>query len=368
MEWIIALFIVVILFFFILNLKLNPQFGGRFSRKDKMQFQKSKQWNGKKFVNSSSTGINVNLLTFPKVIKQQFTNRKERTPEKPLEIIPFDPNKFSANKEKPKFIWYGHSALLLQMEGYNFLIDPMFGRDAAPIAPFASPRFSEDTIRLIDNLPKIDAIFLTHDHYDHLDYESIKKLKKTPKMYFVALGVARHLKRWGIPKAQIIELDWWEETYFKDIQINFTPSRHFSGRGTRDRAKSLWGGFVFKSENHTIYWSGDGGYDQHFKQIGNKYGPFDWAFMECGQYNEYWHQIHMFPEESVQAAIDATAKTAIPVHWGGFSLAMHHWAEPVIRFCKAAEKEQLDCITPQLGQIVIYGEKEKNSAWWLKNT
>lgn len=365
MEWIVTLFILVIIIFLVLNLKLNPQFGGRFSRKYKQRYKGSKHWDGKRFVNLSPTGINVNVATLPKILKQQFANRKERTPEKSIEIIPFDPLKFSAQKEKPKFIWYGHSVLLLQLEGYNFLIDPMFGRDAAPIAPFASPRFSEDSINLIDSLPKIDAVFLTHDHYDHLDYASIKKLNKSPKMYFVALGISRHLERWGIPKAQIVELDWWEETYFKDIKIVFTPSRHFSGRGTRDKAKSLWGGYVFKTENHSIYWSGDGGYDDHFKEIGNKYGPFDWGFIECGQYNEYWHQIHMFPEESVQAAIDSATKTAIPVHWAGFSLAMHHWADPVIRFYKESEKQDLNYLTPQLGEIVVLGETQKNTQWWL---
>ena len=141
-------------------------------------------------------------------------------------------------------------------------------------------------------------------------------------------------------KKYITEFDWWQELQLFDLDFIFTPSRHFSGRGAFDRAKSLWGGWVIKSSKHSIYWSGDSGYDAHFKTIGEKYGPFDWGFIECGQYNERWHLIHMYPEDSVCAARDAKVIKAIPIHWGAFGLALHHWKEPITRFVLEAEQKQ----------------------------
>jgi L-ascorbate metabolism protein UlaG (beta-lactamase superfamily) len=274
-----------------------------------------------------------------------------------------DKNWTKTSDRRPKFIWYGHSVLLLQLEGLNLLIDPMFGPDASPIAPMKSQRFTRHSLDLIDTLPQIDAILLTHDHYDHLDYHSMVKLRSKVDTYFVALGVARHLVRWGVPKSQITEFDWGDEKLFAGIRLIFTPSRHFSGRGPVDRAKSLWGGWVFQTNKYRIYWSGDGGYDTHFREIGRRYGPFHWSFMECGQYNEMWHQIHMIPEESVRAAREVGTKTAIPVHWGGFTLAMHHWTDPVIRFVREAQKLDQQVCCPHPGQMVIMGDLF-SEPWW----
>ena len=148
------------------------------------------------------------------------------------------------------------------------------------------------------------------------------------------------------------------------FKITFTPSRHFSGRGLTDRAKSLWGGWVFKAGNHSIYWSGDGGYGPHFKEIGEKLGPFDWGFMECGQYNENWHAIHMYPEEAVQAALDAKLTVATPVHWGGFSLAMHSWKDPIKRFYNEAKKQNLKMISPEIGEVVEVSDAATLKTWW----
>ena len=223
------------------------QFGGKVRPEDLKKFEQSSQWDGKKFVNLTETKMDMNLAKLPGLLKEQFTDRQSRSPQKPLPILPFDAEAFAQNPEVPKFIWYGHSALLLQINGKNLLIDPMLGDDAAPIAPFTSKRFTENTLEVIDTLPKIDALLMTHDHYDHLDLDSIQKLKGKVDTYFVALGVSRHLEKWGIPKEQITEFDWWEETHFEGIQLTFTPSRHFSGRGAFDRAKSFWGGWGFQN-------------------------------------------------------------------------------------------------------------------------
>ncbi len=345
-------------------MNLIPQFGAKVRKQDLVKFEKSSQWDGKQFKNLTETTMDIGLRNVPKLLIKAFTKRKERSPEKPIPIIPFDEAKFLPNDQKPKFIWYGHSVLLLQLNGKNLLIDPMLGGDASPIAPFASKRFSNDSLSVIDQLPPLDAVLLTHDHYDHLDFTSIKKLMPKVDTWFVAVGVSRHLEKWGVDAKQITEFDWWDETDFEGIHLTFTPSRHFSGRGAFDRAKSLWGGWVFKTKEHNIYWSGDGGYGSHFAEVGKKLGPFDWAFMECGQYNEHWHAIHMYPEEAVKAAIDAKAKVATPVHWGGFSLAMHSWKEPIERFVAEAEKQGLKISTPEIGEAVVMGEEPRDNFWW----
>jgi len=254
--------------------------------------------------------------------------------------------------------------LCLRINDKTILIDPMLGPNASPIAPFATKRFSENTLSIIDELPAIDILMYSHDHYDHIDYDSFKRLSSKVNKYFVALGVGRHLVSWGVDPDKITEFDWWQNAEFGDLKITFTPSRHFSGRGVSDRTKSLWGGWVFKTPNHNIFFSGDGGYGSHFEEIGKQLGPFDFGFIECGQYNELWHAIHMYPEEAIQAAIDSRVKVAMPVHWGAFSLAMHHWKEPIDRFVGEAEAKNLDIVTPNLGQLFNLESNGKDNFWW----
>lgn len=350
----------------LLYFKLNPQFGGRINATEAAKLQASPQWQNGKFQNAIETKMNIKAKDVPKLLKEQFFPIKDKVPSVNLNIAAFDKNKWNSQSDKAKFIWYGHSVLLLQIDGKNILIDPMFGSNAAPIAPFAVKRFTKDSLQIIKNLPEIDLVLLTHDHYDHLDYESIKLLKPKVKEYKVAIGVARHLVRWGIQKSTIQEFDWWDECTWNNIQLTFTPSRHFSGRGTVDRAKSLWGGWSIIGSYDRIYWSGDSGYGPHFKEVGEKLGPFDITFIECGQYNPMWHAIHMYPEEAVQAAIDAQASIAVPVHWAGFALALHSWKEPIERFSQAAvEMNQRICIPP-LGSLVQLNEMDKVENYWWK--
>lgn len=347
-------------------LYIHPQFGGQLKEVHKQRYGNSQNWDGKKFENLTETNMNIQPRDIPGLLKRQLFDKKGREPQKPLPIIPLEEHLFAKDDDgKPKFIWYGHSVILMRIGGKNILIDPMLGSDAAPIAPFGVKRFSQETLSIIDRLPLLDAILISHDHYDHLDYASIQKLKEKTSSWIVALGVGRHLERWGIPEQQIQEMDWWDELSLGDIKVAFTPSRHFSGRGITDRAQSLWGGFVLISGEHRLYWSGDGGYGKHFEEVGEKYGPFQWGFMECGQYNELWHQIHMFPEESVQAGIEAKANILIPIHWAGFALALHTWQEPVQRFAQEAIKQKIQYISPRLGEIVRLGEENRvQSDWW----
>jgi L-ascorbate metabolism protein UlaG (beta-lactamase superfamily) len=340
------------------------QFGGKITEVDTSLFKKSAQWNGEIFENLEVTTMEMGLRKVPEVLMKLIFQQKGKKPTNKLPILPFDKDAFLAPSDTMKACWFGHSVLLLRLNNKTLLIDPMFGQDAAPIAPFRLKRFSKDTLEIIDQLPKIDLALLSHDHYDHLDLKSIERLAPKVEQYFVALGVGRHLEKWGVNRAKIQEFDWWNASQFEGITITFTPTRHFSGRGTKDRSKSLWGGWVFQISNETIYFSGDGGYGEHFKAIGEAFGGFDFAFMECGQYNEYWRPIHMFPDESIQAAVDANVKIAMPVHWGGFSLAMHPWTEPVERFIQEGEKKGMALAFPQLGEIFFSRPTPPSIHWW----
>ncbi|MBV6653708.1 MAG: MBL fold metallo-hydrolase, partial [Mameliella sp.] len=169
---------------------------------------------------------------------------------------------------------------------------------------------------------------------------------------------------WGVEPESITELDWWDEGQLGDLNFTFTPSRHFSGRGLTDRTKSLWGGWVFQVDNYKVYWSGDGGYNPDFREIGRRFGPFDWAFLECGQYYKLWKPIHASPEEAVQAAIDVGAKMSTPVHWGGFKLAPHDWRDPVDRFVEAGTDKGLNMAIPQPGELVTSESEVIVTRWW----
>ncbi len=343
---------------------MKKQFGAKASQVDISRYALSKQWDGERFLNLEETKMEFSFQSLPKLLYKQFCEKAGREPENRIPIVPFDSSAFLKASSEVKMIWYGHSVVLMRINNKTLLIDPMLGSNAAPISPFPVKRFSDNTLNLIDDFPEIDLLLLTHDHYDHLDYESIQKLKPKVKQYFVALGVARHLVQWGVNEADITEFDWWEHKVFEGIDVTFTPTRHFSGRGLRDRAKSLWGGWVFNTPNENIWFSGDGGYGKHFKEIGNKFGNFDFSFMECGQYNANWHQIHMYPEESIQAANDTNSRTVMPVHWAGFSLAQHTWREPADRFVAEARRVGLNFVAPSIGIIFGINDKFEESVWW----
>lgn len=334
------------------------QFGGSLTKDLILKYSNSPNWQNGSFQNLVETSLDFKLKRLPRFIYRQIFDGKIRQPAEPLPIIPFDKKAFlddSIHSEKAKFIWYGHSVLLFRIHQKTILLDPMLGPDCAPIAPFTTGRFSKNTLDLIDDFPEIDLMLITHDHYDHLDFASIQKLKAKTKKYFVGLGVKRHLIAWGIDADLITEFDWWDDTIFNNIEITYTPTRHFSGRGLRDRDRSLWGGWSICTPTEKIWFSGDGGYGEHFKAVGEKLGPFDFGFMECGQYNENWPVTHLFPEESVQAALDAGVQKAMPVHWAGFALALHSWQEPVERFLEKATSLDLEVMLPKLGSLANVG-------------
>lgn len=342
----------------------RKHFGGKISPNDLTRYQQSPNWSAGAFRNPGGVIVAPGFSRLPRIVYRQMKSRRQAAPATPLPVVPFDREQWRRAGDKAQFAWYGHSALLLKLKGKNLLIDPMLGPDASPIAPVTTRRFSDNTLELIDDFPEIDLLLLTHDHYDHLDYASMQKLMPKTRRFFVALGVKRHLVAWGADPEKITEFDWWDSHNFEGIDVHFTPTLHFSGRGLNDRSRSLWGGWVFHAGAERVWFSGDGGYGPHFQEIGARLGPFDLAFMECGQYCDDWPLVHLFPAEAVQAALDAGARKAMPVHWAGFSLSYHHsWHEPVEDFCRSAEKTGLETITPPIG--AAFGlESDWKEEWW----
>ena len=263
----------------------------------------------------------------------------------------------------PTLIWFGHSAYLIKHKGFTVLMDPVFSGSASPVSLFGKA-FPGADVYGPNDMPDIDLLVLSHDHYDHLDYLTISQLIPKVKRFVVSLGVGAHLERWGVSADKITELDWWEDTNLpSNVKITATPARHFSGRSFA-RGRTLWSSFVLDLPGYRIFLGGDSGYDKTFKELGEKFGPFDLAILECGQYNTMWPTIHMFPEEVVTAGQDLRAKAVLPVHWGKFALAYHSWTEPVERFTKQANEVGFPYTTPRIGEPVVIGGTLPKTAWW----
>ena len=269
--------------------------------------------------------------------------------------------------EEPVVVWFGHSSYFIHARGFNILIDPVFSGNAS-LFSFFGKAFKGADVYDAEDLPDIDLLVLTHDHYDHLDWPTIKKIAPRSGKIITSLGVGAHLDYWGVDLDKIKELDWWEGEKISDnVTITATPSRHFSGRGL-DRAKTLWSSFVLDLFEKRIFIGSDSGYDSSFATIGKEFEFFDLAFLECGQYNKYWPQIHIFPEQAVMAAKDLNAETIFPVHWSKFVLSTHPWNEPIQRIMRAAEKAKQTVVSPMIGQPYRIGQSFEQKQWWKFET
>ncbi len=355
--------IIVVGLIIVLSLFINyyPSFGGKITGDKLQQLKQSKNFSKGKFNNPTTTVMDTRIKTSISIMRDFIKGNPKSRPEQPIEI---DKLQLHLNDEKVKITWFGHSTLMIEIEGKILFLDPMLGKSPSPV-PFGNRRFSNSLPIELEDLPMIDAVIISHDHYDHLDYGSILRLKDRVKKFFVTLGVGSHLERWGIERERIVEQDWWEQTDFGGLSFICTPARHFSGRGLTNRNSTLWASWVIVGEQSKIYFSGDGGYGPHFKEIGDKYGPFDVTLMECGQYDERWAPIHMIPEETVQAHLDMRGELLIPIHWAGFTLSMHDWTDPIERAIRAAEKQGVKIATPRIGEVVNIDSKDfPRTRWW----
>lgn len=358
--------LILILISGILFMKISPQFGASGKVTSNEKIKNSKNFKNGKFRNLEDTSL-MTKFDFATLVSS-FTNGQDKVPSFTLPMERVNTNLFESNTERDiKLIWFGHSTLLLEVNNKKILLDPMLSEVPAPLPMLGSKRFSKNVPLEINDFPELDAVLISHDHYDHLDYSTIIKLKDKVKVFYVPLGIGEHLKLWGVEAEKIIELDWWQESNLLELTFVSTPSRHFSGRGLFNMDKTLWCSWVIKSKDKSIFFSGDTGYSKAFKEIGDKYGPFDLTMLECGQYNEGWSDIHMMPEETVKANIDLKGKTLMPIHWGAFKLSVHPWYEPIERLSKEANLFETNVITPKIGEVVVLGKSTEFEKWWRYN-
>lgn len=330
-------------------------FGAIPTKTDRKRYSKrSKYHNGKRFI-------------YPDDWNEKGLPNDVRVSKKgtaPIEKLPvYDADLSPAEINKVKVTWFGHSSVLLQMHGMNILIDPMFSERSSPFQWIGPKRFTHPSAG-IEQLPHIDIVLLSHDHYDHLDRRTVQQLEKKTDRFIVSLGLEKHLKRWHIPAQKITPLAWWEQINTNGLEIICTPSRHFSGRGLIGQNSTQWCSFLLRDEYHSIFDSCGGSIGSHFKAIYRRFGAPDLALMECGQYNRSWHYSHLYPEEAAAAAETVRAKKVMPIHWGGFVMSSHGWDDSPERFVRDAEKRHLHVITPHICETINLDDPPETECWW----
>lgn len=284
-------------------------------------------------------------------------------PDRRLPDIKPDFADFASNDSDLKAIWFGHSSFLVKLESAFILIDPVFGR-SSPVPFVGGPRFQDAPISRRE-LPKIDFIVISHDHYDHLERGTVRFFAKTDTVFIVPLGVSSHLLYWGVKEENIIELDWWDSVTRSGIKFTATPARHSSGRTDRRDNYTLWSSWVMKTKRHSLFYSGDSGYGSHFREIGEKHGPFDIVFLESGQYNPNWGS-HLLPDHWPVVIRELRGEKWFPAHWGMFSFAPHAWDAPIIAAVALAREHHIPILTPKIGEIVDLVNPQRFDQWWTE--
>jgi len=341
-----------------------PPFGARASGSRLERERANPQFENGRFVNVERPAP-YSFAVVRTLIAGQFSGDEVREPPAPMPIVAVDPAALAA-APKPglRAFWIGHASVYVEVDGVRVLIDPVFSEYASPF-PVGPKRFHPPPIALAD-LPRIDAVVISHDHYDHLDMATVRQLAARGTVFFVPLGVGAHLERWQVPMAQIRELEWWQEGGVGGVRFVCTPTRHYSGRGLTDSRATLWSSWSVVGPQHRFFYSGDTGYSKHFAEIGARLGPFDMSFIKVGAYGpgQPWIDIHMTPEDAVRAHGEVGAKRLFPVHWGTFNLAFHAWDEPIRRTVKAAAAHGADLVTPRIGQMIDAERLFSADPWW----
>jgi L-ascorbate metabolism protein UlaG (beta-lactamase superfamily) len=340
-----------------------PQFGKSPSGERLERIKKSPNYRDGAFQNQSYTPVFADDGNFIKVFSGFLKGRVKRL--NPAGEIPSTKTDLlNLDKNADALVWFGHSSYFMQVDGKKFLVDPVFSGAASPFS-FAIKAFKGTDRYTADDMPEIDYLIITHDHWDHLDYETVVKLIPKVKRVICGLGTGSYLEYWGYDKNIITEMDWDEQISTDDnIKITSVPSRHFSGR-TLKRNQTLWTSFVLQTPAITIFMGCDGGYDKHFAEIGKKFGPIDFAILENGQNDSRWKYIHMMPDEFSKTFSDLKAKRYLSIHSSKFALANHAWDEPMIRISESARESNVTLITPMIGEFVdLKDGSQKFMEWW----
>lgn len=359
----ITLIIIFVLIAFPVGYMQSPTFGAKAKGERLERIQKSPNYRNEQFHNKNLTPMFVAKNATPKMIKKFLSKSPEHL--RPKDKIPtIKTDLKSIPKDKDIVVWFGHSSYFIQIDGKRFLIDPVFSKYASPV-PFFISCFDGTDIYSCNDMPEIDYLLITHDHYDHLDYKTIRDLEPKVGQVVCGLGVGAHFERWNYPKEKIWEMDWQESKELGNGFIIYAnTSRHFSGRNTK-RNTTLWLSYVLETPSLKFFISGDGGYGSHFAEIGERFGEIDFAFLESGQYNEKWKYIHSLPEQVIMQVKDLNAKRVLPIHWGKFALAEHHWKEPIEKLMELNKTANINFATPMIGQIIdLKNNNQRFSDWW----
>lgn len=356
--------VILLVFFFVgINVFMQQeQFGKQPSDYRLELIKKSSNYRNNSFQNLSHTPDLTEGASMFSVLKEFIFNKNEF--KKPDQSIPtVKTNLLALNPKENVVVWFGHSSYFIQIDGKKILVDPVLSDSVSPIS-FTNKAFEGTNIYKAEDFPEIDYLFISHDHWDHLDYKTMIKLRPKIKKVITGLGTGAHFEHWFFDSDKIIEKDWNESiTLEKGFEVNVVPARHFSGR-TFTRNKALWVSFVLKTPTSKLFLGGDSGYDSHFEEIGKQFGPFDLVFLENGQYDKSWKYIHMMPNEVLQAAIDLKAKKLFPVHSSKFVLANHNWNEPLSKISELAAASDIQLITPLIGEKAEIHSEKVFPKWW----
>ena len=362
---VISLIIIATLTVIIVTYMQHPKFG-KLPKGDRLEkIKSSPNFRDGVFHNLSDTPELPEGVSMWDALSKYLFGKKINS--KPIREIPsVKTDLLSLEPNQNILVWFGHSSYFMQIDGFTILVDPVFSGSASPL-PFGTKSFKGTDIYTTEELPDIDLLFISHDHYDHLDYETIKKLQTKVSKVICGLGVGAHFEYWGYDSKTIIEGDWYDKIELSEsFNIHFTPARHFSGRSFT-RNKSLWVSYVLQTPTKQIYIGGDSGYDNHFKKIGEKFGDFDLAILENGQYDEYWPNIHIMPDEILGIVSELNAKRILPVHSSKFVLGNHPWYEPLELITKNNTGQNHNILTPMIGEKVdLDSENQTFSKWWKK--
>lgn len=330
------------------------------------RMEQSPQWKGEGFGNRNQR---VDGSASEMAGEWFFGGSDHRMPESELPVQKRDGQMFNTPPATGlRVTWLGHSTLIVEIDGQRVLIDPVWGERASPFSFVGPKRFYAPPLPF-EKLPKIDAIVISHDHYDHLDHFTVLKLKDTGVKWVVPLGVGSHLEYWGVPLENIVELDWWQSTTVGGVELTCTPARHFSGRSVTfdDQDATLWAGWAMKGPAHRVFYSGDTALHDDFIRIGKELGPFDLTLIESGAYNQLWADVHLGPEQAARAHQLVRGRVMLPVHWGLFDLALHGWTEPIERVLAAAQAANIRVVMPKPGGSVEPAlAAGKVDRWWPK--
>lgn len=346
------------------NLSLIKAFGQMPDKNRKTYFQTFDNYKDGQFQNQSHTPSLTEGESMTGAILEMLKKHNSRIPENLIPSVQTDLQHL--NPDGQVLVWFGHSSYFMQIDGKTILVDPVFSGSASPFASMVKAFDGADQYD-VEDLPYIDFLFVSHDHWDHLDFRTMEKLKSQTGKVICGLGVAQHFEYWDWAKEKLLERNWFETIDLGDgFKVTLEPGRHFSGRGLR-RNISLWTSFVLQTTSRQLFLGGDSGYDAHFKYIGEKYGSFDLAILECGQYDQRWAYIHMQPEQTLQAAKDLHAKCLLPVHHSKFALANHPWSEPLDRIAVLAAQDQFTIVTPMIGEKLNLDNLVPTPFYWWKN-